>query len=189
MNRAEKRWFDEVFELLMELEGGDELAQIKGDRGGDTRYGIASKVWPDEYDRLDRLGWPEEEVKLFYWNHFVVDRQIAPLIESAPGFASLLFLGGVHGSGYAHYVRAMQWLCKALGLEVSVDGKYGPNTKGALLHLLKYRSDRWLLGVMQSWSDGFEKLRDRSVGLPHISKGIRRRVQRELAFALGIARI
>lgn len=122
--------FVEAFEKMITNEGGYQLHQVKGDRGGQTFAGIARRYHPDwsgwpMIDELD-LDNPQlqEHVRAFYKHQFW-DRIQGDQIGS-PAIANSLFDFAVN-AGHRTAIKLAQSV-----LDAKQDGVCGPNTLASI---------------------------------------------------------
>ena len=115
--------FDKAFELLMEYEGG--YSNDLADRGGETRFGISKRAYPDEDIANLTLERAKEIYLRDYWNPLrlgeVSDAAMAgEIFEQAVNF------------GLRAAARNTQEALNYLGQNVGIDGEFGPQTLAAI---------------------------------------------------------
>lgn len=120
--------FDEAFKLTIGLEGG--YSNDPDDPGGETRYGVTKRDFPQEDIKNLTLERAKEIYKQFYWDKMGLD-----LIEDVD-IACEIFDTGLNG-GIRTAVKIAQRTVNALGYNISVDGYMGEVTAAALNTLTK----------------------------------------------------
>lgn len=141
--------FDTLIERVMPHEGGylsPEEAKRQGDPGGETKFGISKRAYPNvNIKDLTR----QQAIELYrkdYWNDIQGD--------SLPPAVAYAMLDAAINSGET---RAIMWLQRAAG--VAEDGKYGPVSKAAvavanpadlMLKIMAYRLD--FMTRLSNWS-------------------------------------
>lgn len=116
--------YEKAFLSLMRVEQG--LANLKGDRGGLTIYGIAKNFWPQYW----KDGQPTlETARTFYHTEFWTPLRCESLESAVVSFE--LFEAAVN-CGHLAGVRFLQKACNLIGdglvPPVVEDGKIGPLT-------------------------------------------------------------
>lgn len=113
--------FNKAFNITMKHEGG--LADVKGDKGGLTKFGISQKRYPNVDIRALTLNDAYALYKRDYWYKFNFD------MLNNQKIANLAFdLVVLHGRG----VKLLQLGLNDSGMNVSVDNAMGPQTLSAL---------------------------------------------------------
>lgn len=117
------RYFHQAFDRLMVLEGG--YSDHPQDRGGETRFGISARAYPD----LNIANLTREEAREIYlrdyWRVLRGDEVWWPLSE-------ILFVFGVH-AGVKAAARLLQDAVNGVtGARLRQDGVIGPKTLAAL---------------------------------------------------------
>lgn len=113
--------FDQAFQKLLGVEG--DYADLKGDPGGKTRFGITEAVARAKGYDGDMRALPLELAQAIYRADYW-ERVRAP--ELPIGLRYVMFDAAVNsGSG-----QAIRWLQQALG--VPADGVFGPRTMDAV---------------------------------------------------------
>lgn len=154
--------FDTAYRRTHQFEGGDVLATVQFDRGGETYGGISRAIhprwggWPI-IDRTLRLGRRLEGVdgrnladlhRKFYLDEFWI-RTGCDVIDDQD-IANELYDSAVNCGAR----RAVEWLQSALNVcnrrgtrwgDLRVDGALGPMTAEATDRACKDRNTRWLL--------------------------------------------
>lgn len=118
-----------VLSELERLEGG--YADIEGDAGGETFYGI-SQLAKAEYLAMG-LTWPPDpaQARTFYRNWLLATRLLEMPISDR--LAAMAFAFRVHNDVGPMTKMLQAALCRA-GQTVSIDGKLGPATQLALAY-------------------------------------------------------
>ena len=109
--------FDTAFEKLIGHEGG--YTEGKGDPGGETRFGVSKRSYPDEDIKNLTLERSKEIYKRDFWDRAQCDKLPAAL-------AFQMFDAAVN-SGIGQSIRFLQ---RAVG--VADDGQLGPLTIAAI---------------------------------------------------------
>lgn len=112
-----KSWFDQCFDKLIAHEGG--YVNDARDPGGETKYGISKRAYPQVDIKALTLDAAKEIYKRDYWDRAQCDKL-------PPALAYLLFDAAVN-SGIGQAIRLLQ---RALGL--ADDGIFGPLTLAAV---------------------------------------------------------
>ena len=112
-----KSWFDQCFDKLIAHEGG--YVNDARDPGGETKYGISKRAYPQVDIKALTLEAAKEIYKRDYWDRAQCDKL-------PPALAYLLFDAAVN-SGIGQAIRLLQ---RALGL--ADDGILGPLTLSAV---------------------------------------------------------
>ena len=115
--------FDFAFEELIGLEGG--YVDDPSDYGGETKYGISKKQYPELDIKNLTLDQAKAIYKRDYWDKMSLDTVKDPdvaleLFEQGVNF-------GIYWAGY-HAQRALA----LLGYDLAIDGAIGPVTAGLL---------------------------------------------------------
>jgi len=101
--------FEEIIEITLEHEGG--YVHDPKDLGGETKYGIAKRFYPD----VDIKNLTEDEAKEIYKKDYW-DRHFDMCVNQ----------------GYGTAIRILQRACNAKGADIAVDGGFGPGTQAAI---------------------------------------------------------
>jgi len=124
--------FDDSVDLILKLEGG--YVDDPRDSGGETKYGISKKSYPDEDIKNLTLQRAKEIYRSDYWN-----RTAGRVYDTAPNLATLLFDTAVNmGAGWA--AQALQGL-----VHVAQDGVIGPMTLAALQSAIDAHGENWVI--------------------------------------------
>ena len=111
VEKQEMSKFDEIIEGVLKHEGG--YVNDPTDLGGETNFGITKRFYPDvDIKNLTKEG-AKEIYKKDYWDRNKVDDMCVN-----------------QGRGTA--VKVLQRAINGKGGKISVDGGFGPGTKGAL---------------------------------------------------------
>lgn len=105
----------------IEFEGG--YVNHKGDIGGETKFGISKRFFPDE----DIKNLTKERAAELYVRNAFYTKELATIVS--PGFAFLYFDVRVSGQRYSHL--AFQNIINSLFLpaeRIAADGVWGPKT-------------------------------------------------------------
>jgi lysozyme family protein len=117
------KYFDAAFAALMDNEGG--YANDPDDPGGETKYGISRKSYPD----LDIAALTEEDARAIYRTDFWDALSLSEV--TSPDIAGEIFDTAVNMGKRIAAVIAQKAL-KYLGEDLKVDGIIGPKTLAAL---------------------------------------------------------
>jgi len=112
--------FDTAVAFTLGIEGG--LADMAGDRGGLTKYGISHAQYPD----LDIANLTLDAAKAIY----LVDYWVKAGCPEQPDKLATCTFDAVVNHGVAAGVKLLQRAASA----VPIDGQWGPNTKLAVDH-------------------------------------------------------
>lgn len=109
--------FDQAFDILIGHEGG--YTSGEGDPGGETKYGISKRAYPD----VDIANLTEDDAKKLYksdyWDKLYLD-------TAAPPLALIVFDAAVN-NGVGQATKFLQ-----TGLGVTADGVFGSQSQAAL---------------------------------------------------------
>jgi len=120
--KEEMSKFDEIIEGVLEHEGG--YVNDPTDLGGETNFGITKRFYPDvDIKNLTKEG-AKEIYKKDYWDKNKVD--------DVPDDLKHIFFDMCVNQGRGTAVRVLQRAINGKGGKISVDGGFGPGTKGAL---------------------------------------------------------
>jgi lysozyme family protein len=114
--------FDEIIEQVLEHEGG--YVNDPTDLGGETKYGITKRFYPD----VDIKNLTKEQAKKIYYDDYWVKNKVPQL----PDNLKHIFFDMCINQGRGTAVRVLQRACNAKGAGLSVDGGFGPSTLGAI---------------------------------------------------------
>lgn len=115
--------FEKAIKRLFELEGG--YSNHPSDRGGETKYGISRRAYPD----LDIAGLTLEEAKQIYFRDYWLRLRLDAVLVS--DVAGEIFEQGVH-FGVKGATENAQRAMNYLGAKLEVDGLMGPKTLRAI---------------------------------------------------------
>jgi lysozyme family protein len=124
--------FTKVENNLLEDEGG--IAQVTGDAGGLTKYGISQRSYPLLDIRNLTVQKAESIYKSDWWDANSLDE------INSQDIANKIFLGMIN-LGVTVTIKASQRALCAVGSTVAVDGDFGPETRAAV----NDASQGWLL--------------------------------------------
>ena len=114
--------FDEIIEKVLEHEGG--YVNDPTDLGGETKYGITKRFYPD----VDIKNLTIEQAKKIYKNDYWDKNRI----ESVPQELWHIFFDMCVNMGRRTAVKILQRAAVNKGKNIEVDGGLGPMTIGAL---------------------------------------------------------
>jgi lysozyme family protein len=115
-----KSWFDQCFDKLISHEGG--YVNDQRDPGGETKYGISKRSYPQVDIKALTLEAAKEIYKRDYWDRAQCDKL-------PPALAYLLFDAAVN-SGIGQAIRLLQ-----RALHLADDGILGPLTLSTVQRL------------------------------------------------------
>lgn len=121
--KVKRQLFEQCFLELIGLEGG--YVDHPADKGGETKYGISKKAYPNEDIKGMTLERAKELYKLDYWDKLRLDDMNTHLFQLE------LFEQAVN-MGVDRAARHMQMGLKLLGKDVYIDGNIGDKTIEAL---------------------------------------------------------
>jgi len=113
-------WFDQCFDTLISHEGG--YVNDPRDPGGETKFGISKRAYPQVDIKNLTLGAAKEIYKRDYWDRAQCDK-------IPPSVAYVLFDAAVN-SGIGQAIRFLQ-----RAVNVADDGVIGPMTIAAVTRL------------------------------------------------------
>jgi len=114
--------FDEIIEKVLEHEGG--YVNDPTDLGGETKYGITKRFYPD----VDIKNLTIEQAKKIYKNDYWDKNRI----ESVPQELWHIFFDMCVNMGRRTAVKILQRAANSTGKGIEVDGGLGPKTCKAL---------------------------------------------------------
>ena len=114
--------FNEIIEKVLEHEGG--YVNDPTDLGGETKYGITKRFYPD----VDIKNLTEEQAKEIYKKDYWDKNRV----ESLPQELWYIFFDMCINMGAGRAVKIMQETANAKGANLKVDGGMGPKTIGAM---------------------------------------------------------
>jgi len=117
-----KTSFDEIIETVLEHEGG--YVNDPTDLGGETKYGITKRFYPD----VDIKNLTKEDAKKIYYDDYWVKNKVPQL----PNNLKHIYFDMCINQGRGTAVRVLQRACNAKGADLKVDGGFGPNTLKAI---------------------------------------------------------
>ena len=117
-----KTTFDEIIEIVLEHEGG--YVNDPKDLGGETKYGITKRFYPDVDIKNLTIEQATEIYKKDYWDKNKV--------ESLPQNLWHIYFDMCVNMGKRTAVKVLQRAAVNKGRNIEVDGGLGPMTIGAL---------------------------------------------------------
>ena len=114
--------FDDIIEVVLEHEGG--YVNDPKDPGGETKYGISKKAYPD----VDIKNLIEEEAKEIYKSDYWDKNKV----DNLPDDLKHIFFDMCVNMGRGTAVRVLQRAINNKGGDLVVDGGFGPGTSFAL---------------------------------------------------------
>ena len=117
-----KTTFEEIIEQVLEHEGG--YVNDPTDLGGETKYGITKRFYPD----VDIKNLTEEQAKEIYKRDYWDKNRV----ESLPENLWHIYFDMCVNMGKRTAVKVLQRAANNKGRDIDVDGGLGPATIGAL---------------------------------------------------------
>lgn len=124
--------FDDSVDLILKLEGG--YVNDPHDSGGETKFGISKKSYPNEDIRNMTIVRAKEIYRSDYWNPTG-----ARVEDVATKLATAIFDSAVN--------QGVRWASQALQgiLHVRQDGVIGPMTRAALQEAINAHGENWVV--------------------------------------------
>ena len=125
-----KTTFDEIIEVVLEHEGG--YVNDPADTGGETKYGISKRAYPDEDIKELTVERAKELYKKDYWDRFKV--------ESLPNRIRHIFVDMCINMGGGRATKILQEACNSKNsYKIDVDGGIGKDTIKAAANVEDFR--------------------------------------------------
>ncbi len=125
-----KTTFDEIIEVVLEHEGG--YVNDPTDTGGETKYGISKRAYPDEDIKELTVERAKELYKKDYWDRFKV--------ESLPNRIRHIFVDMCINMGGGRATKILQEACNSKNsYKIDVDGGIGKDTIKAAANVEDFR--------------------------------------------------
>ena len=122
--------FDEIIEQVLEHEGG--YVDDPTDSGGETKYGISKRAYPDEDIKALTVEKAKELYKRDYWDRFKVD--------NLPDRIRHIYFDMCVNMGGGRATKILQEACNSKNSnKIDVDGGIGKNTIKASANLEDFR--------------------------------------------------
>lgn len=122
--------FDEIIEKVLEHEGG--YIDDSTDRGGETKYGISKRAYPDEDIKGLTVERAKELYKRDYWDRFRV--------SELPSRIRHIYVDMCINMGGRRATKILQEACNSKNsYKIDVDGGIGKNTIKASSNLEEFR--------------------------------------------------
>ena len=126
--------FNEIIEQVLEHEGG--YVNDPKDLGGETKYGITKRFYPD----IDIKNLTKEQAKQIYKKDYWDKNRV----ESLPQAMWHIFFDMCVNMGRGTAVKILQRAANSKGKNIGVDGGLGPATIKALKGILDEQKDlKW----------------------------------------------
>jgi lysozyme family protein len=109
-----------MIDTIIGYEGG--FNDLKGDKGGKTKYGISQKAYPNE----DIKNLSVDRARYLYNRDY-----LAPFLDLSPAICFICFDTAVN-SGTIRPVKLLQISCNRLGSNLKVDGTRGSGTNAEI---------------------------------------------------------
>ena len=117
-----KTTFEEIIEVVLEHEGG--YVNDPHDRGGETKYGITKKFYPN----VDIKNLTKEQAKKIYHQDYWRPAKC----DEAPSHLRHIYFDMCVNFGRGGAVKVLQRAANAKGAKLKVDGGMGPATLKAV---------------------------------------------------------
>ena len=117
-----KTQFDEIIDHVLEHEGG--YVNDPKDLGGETKYGITKRFYPD----VDIKNLTKEDAKKIYYDDYWVRNKV----PSLPDNLKYIYFDMCINQGRGTAVRVLQRAVNSKGGALEVDGGLGPMTLKAI---------------------------------------------------------
>ena len=117
-----KTQFDEIIDHVLEHEGG--YVNDPKDLGGETKYGITKRFYPD----VDIKNLTKEDAKKIYYDDYWVKNKVPQL----PDNLKYIYFDMCINQGRGTAVRGIQRAVNSKGVALEVDGGLGPMTLKAI---------------------------------------------------------
>ena len=122
--------FDEIIEQVLEHEGG--FVDDPTDRGGETKYGISKRAYPDEDIKALTVERAKELYKRDYWDRFKCGQ--------LPDRIRHIYFDMCVNMGGGRATKILQEACNSKNsYKIDVDGGIGKNTIKASANLEDFR--------------------------------------------------
>ena len=122
--------FDEIIEVVLKHEGG--YVNDPDDPGGETKYGISKKAYPDEDIKELTVERAKELYKRDYWDRFKVD--------NLPDRIRHIYFDMCVNMGGGRATKILQEACNSKNSnKIDVDGGIGKDTIKASANLEDFR--------------------------------------------------
>ena len=122
--------FEEIIEKVLEHEGG--YIDDPTDRGGETKYGISKRAYPDENIKELTVERAKELYKRDYWDRFRV--------SDLPDRLRHIYVDMCINMGGGRAIKILQEACNSKNAEkIDVDGGIGPATIKAASNVEPFR--------------------------------------------------
>ena len=123
--------FDDIIEVILEHEGG--YVNDPKDLGGETKYGITKRFYPD----LDIKNLSKDEARKIYYEDYWLRFKVPEI----PDQLKHIYFDMCVNQGVGTAVKIIQKALNSKGANLKVDGGLGPNTIKTL-HEKKICKDR-----------------------------------------------
>ena len=120
-----KTTFDEIIDGVLEHEGG--YVNDPKDLGGETKYGITKRFYPD----VDIKNLTKEDAKKIYYDDYWVKNKVHKL----PDNLKYIYFDMCINQGRGTAVRVLQRAVNSKGGALEVDGGLGPMTLKAIQNI------------------------------------------------------
>lgn len=114
--------FDDIIEVVLEHEGG--YVNDPKDPGGETKYGISKRSYPDEdIKNLTR----QRAIEIYYQDYWYKNK-----VDKVPSQLRHIYFDMAVNMGRGRAVKILQETANGKGANIKVDGGLGPNTLKAI---------------------------------------------------------
>ena len=110
--------FDDIIDVLLEHEGG--YVNDPKDLGGETKYGITKRFYPD----VDIKNLTKEQARKIYYD----DYWVANKVPQMPNNLKHIYFDMCINQGKGTAVKVLQRAVNSKGGDIKVDGGLGPKT-------------------------------------------------------------
>jgi len=117
--------FNEIIEVVLEHEGG--YVNDPDDLGGETKYGITKRFYPD----VDIKNLTKEQAKTIYHQDYWRPGKC----DDVPPQLRHIYFDMCVNFGISGAIKVLQETANGKGANIDVDGKIGPNTIKAIQNL------------------------------------------------------
>ena len=110
--------FNDIIEKVLQHEGG--YVNDPNDLGGETKYGITKRFYPD----LDIKNLTKDKAKEIYYEDYWLKNKV----DKMPLHLQYIYFDMCINMGKRTAVKILQGSCIGKGKKIALDGGLGPNT-------------------------------------------------------------
>ena len=114
--------FNDIIEKVLQHEGG--YVNDPNDLGGETKYGITKRFYPD----LDIKNLTKDKAKEIYYEDYCLKNKV----DKMPLHLQYIYFDMCINMGKRTAVKILQGSCIGKGKKIALDGGLGPNTIAAV---------------------------------------------------------